>query len=69
MNGALYSSPAIRQTKHHCVDVKADATVVVIGEVTDRSTHGTHITTLKALDALISYLGEARKCLAARGAK
>ena len=65
----LYASPAIRQTKHHCLDVKADATTVVIGEVTDRSTHGIHITTLKALDAMIRYLGEAREWRAARGAK
>jgi hypothetical protein len=26
-----------------------------------------HLTTVQALDALISYLGEARNCLAARG--
>ena len=66
---AIYASPAIRQTKHACIDVKADAVAVVIGEVGDRHTHGMHLTTLKALDALIRYLTEAREWRAARGAK
>jgi hypothetical protein len=67
MQSPIYASPAIRQTEHDCIDVQADANVVVIGEVGPRHTHGMHLTTVQALDALISYLGEARNCLAARG--
>lgn len=66
MNRVRYASPAIRQTKHTCMDVRADSTAVVIGTVSDRDTHGIHITSIKSLDALISYLGEARKYLAAK---
>lgn len=68
MQAPIYASPAIRQTKHACIDVHADSKAIVIGEVGDRHTHEMHLTTLRALDALIRYLTEARAYLAAREA-
>ena len=69
MNGAIYASPAIRQTAHSCIDVKSDGKVVVIGEVGDRNTQSMHFTTARAFNTFRRYCDEAAKCLAARGAK
>jgi len=67
MQSPLYSSQAIHLTPHTCVDVHADASVVVLGMVGDRIHGDIHLTPELAVELADALTEGATRCLAARG--
>jgi hypothetical protein len=66
MQSPLYSSQAIHLTPHTCVDVHADANVVVLGMVGDRIHSDIHCTPEQAIELADALTEGAARCLAAR---
>lgn len=66
MQSPLYASQAIHLTPHTCVDVHADANVVVLGQVGDRTDGNIHLTPEQAIELADALTEGATKCLAAR---
>lgn len=66
MQSPLYASQAIHLTQHTCVDVHADASVVVLGMVGDRIHGDIHFTPEQAIELADALTEGAAKCLAAR---
>lgn len=66
MQSPLYASQAIHLTPHTCMDVHADASVVVLGQVGDRTHSDVHLTPEQAIELADCLTEGATKCLAAR---
>lgn len=69
MKSTVYTSDAIRLTPDTCIDVHADASVVVLGQVGDRIDGNIHMTPEQAIELADALTEGATRCLAARGAK